>query len=30
MPTCQGVTKDGRPCSRSAEDGALYCWQHKP
>jgi len=30
MPTCQGKTKDGRPCSRSAEDGALYCWQHKP
>jgi len=28
MSTCQGTTKDGRPCSRNAKDGLLYCWQH--
>lgn len=27
--TCQGKTKDGRPCSRIVKGGALYCWQHR-
>jgi len=29
MSTCQGKTGDGRRCSRSARDGALYCWEHE-
>jgi len=30
MPTCQGKTKNGHPCSRNVKNGVLYCWQHKP
>ena len=29
MPTCQGRTKDGRPCSRKVKEGASSCWQHQ-
>lgn len=27
---CAGHTKDGARCSRNAEAGTRYCWQHKP
>lgn len=27
---CAGHTKDGQRCSRNAEAGSRYCWQHKP
>ncbi|MDX2270193.1 MAG: hypothetical protein NW208_18980 [Bryobacter sp.] len=26
---CAGHTKDGKRCSRHAEAGSRYCWQHK-
>lgn len=26
---CAGHTKDGARCSRNAEAGSRYCWQHK-
>lgn len=26
---CAGHTKDGKRCSRLAEAGSRYCWQHK-
>lgn len=26
---CQALTKSGTQCTRSAEPGSLYCWQHK-
>jgi hypothetical protein len=25
---CAAETKDGTPCSRNAEPGSSYCWQH--
>ena len=27
---CSGHNKDGTRCSRNAESGSRYCWQHKP
>ncbi len=27
---CAGHTKDGNRCSRNAEAGSRFCWQHKP
>jgi hypothetical protein len=26
---CAGRTKDGQRCSRNAEPGSRFCWQHK-
>lgn len=26
---CQAKTKDGSRCKRNAEEGSIYCWQHK-
>jgi hypothetical protein len=26
---CSGHTKDGKRCSRNAEAGSRFCWQHK-
>jgi hypothetical protein len=26
---CAGHTKDGKRCSRNAEPGSRFCWQHK-
>lgn len=26
---CAGHTKDGQRCSRHAEPGSRFCWQHK-
>jgi hypothetical protein len=26
---CAGHTKDGQRCSRNAEPGSRFCWQHK-
>jgi hypothetical protein len=26
---CLAITKSGTQCSRNAEDGSDYCWQHK-
>ncbi len=26
---CQGHTHDGKRCTRNAEAGSRYCWQHK-
>lgn len=26
---CQATTKKGKQCSRRAEPGSNYCWQHK-
>ena len=26
---CSGHTKDGKRCSRIAESGGRFCWQHK-
>ena len=26
---CQAKTKDGTQCKRNAEEGSIYCWQHK-
>jgi hypothetical protein len=26
---CQGHTHDGKRCSRNAEAGSRFCWQHK-
>lgn len=26
---CAATTKKGRRCSRNAEAGSIYCWQHK-
>jgi hypothetical protein len=26
---CAGHTKDGARCTRNAEAGSRYCWQHK-
>jgi hypothetical protein len=26
---CAGHTKDGKRCSRNAEAGSRFCWQHK-
>lgn len=28
-PTCQAITKSGTQCSRAAEAGSNYCWQHQ-
>ena len=25
---CQAITKKGSQCSRSAQSGGIYCWQH--
>lgn len=27
---CKGLTKSGKQCSRNAENGSEYCWQHRP
>lgn len=27
---CKGLTKRGKQCSRNAEEGSEYCWQHRP
>jgi hypothetical protein len=27
---CAGHNKDGTRCSRNAESGSRFCWQHKP
>lgn len=27
-PTCRAETKSGARCSRPAEPGSAYCWQH--
>ncbi|MCE7934303.1 MAG: hypothetical protein DYG96_06895 [Chlorobi bacterium CHB2] len=27
---CKGITKSGKQCSRKAEAGGEYCWQHRP
>lgn len=27
-PRCAGVTQSGKRCSREAEAGSSYCWQH--
>jgi hypothetical protein len=26
---CSGHTKDGKRCTRNAEPGSRFCWQHK-
>jgi hypothetical protein len=26
---CLSVTRDGKRCTRAAEPGAKYCWQHR-
>lgn len=26
---CTATTKKGKQCSRQAEPGSAYCWQHK-
>lgn len=26
---CQAITKKGTQCSRNAQPGSAYCWQHK-
>ena len=26
---CAATTKKGKQCSRQAEPGSAYCWQHK-
>jgi cytochrome c556 len=26
---CLSVTRDGKRCTRAAETGAKYCWQHR-
>lgn len=26
---CQGKTKKGKPCSRKAQQGSNFCWQHQ-
>ena len=28
-PRCQALTKSGTQCTRKAEAGSNYCWQHK-
>jgi hypothetical protein len=28
-PGCRARTKSGSRCSRPAEPGSLYCWQHQ-
>ncbi len=28
-PRCLSVTRDGKRCTRPAEPGAKYCWQHR-
>lgn len=28
-PRCQALTKSGTQCTRKAEAGSLYCWQHQ-
>jgi len=27
---CQGVTREGRRCTRWADTGSTYCWTHDP
>ena len=27
---CKGLTKSRKQCSRNAEEGSDYCWQHRP
>ena len=27
--TCAASTRSGKPCSRPAEPGSKYCWQHQ-
>jgi hypothetical protein len=27
---CAGHTKDGARCTRNAESGSRFCWQHRP
>lgn len=29
-PQCIATTKSGEQCSRKAQEGAKYCWQHNP
>jgi len=26
---CQGITKVGNQCTRNADSGSIFCWQHK-
>ncbi len=26
---CAAITQDGHQCKRAAEEGSIYCWQHK-
>jgi hypothetical protein len=28
-PRCLQVTRDGKRCTRTAESGGKYCWQHR-
>lgn len=28
-PRCQAITQEGYQCKRAAEDGSIYCWQHR-
>lgn len=28
-PQCQAFTSNGKRCTRSAETGSKYCWQHR-
>lgn len=30
MPTCQGTTREGRPCAYRAKPGREFCMHHEP